>query len=133
MLIKEVTGEELQKSQKNSPEDSFSRSIVHYIWNDKELSLSVLYVRYFEEKLLEFIHFSYPELKDINPPSMISITFLLTDPHCLNKHRLYISTLEELIEPYLKLNSEQIRQLKDGLMSRQPFLLDVSWSKQPYS
>lgn len=71
-----------------------------YILNDKERTFSVLYVRYFEEVLLEITPFEgnpvcKVEEQDIYLRDIVAICCLVKENEHRMRKRLYLNTIEE--------------------------------------
>ena len=96
LIVKRCTGYELQKEKTNSPEDFFNRSEVTFVEDEKEHTLSVLYVRYFEESFEQYVPYSTNPLfnaegKDIYLKDIVALICLLNQSNRTKRKRIYIS------------------------------------------
>ena len=101
MIIKECSGYELEKAQKNTSEDFFNRSSVTYIEDGEEKTFQLLYLRYFDEIFSELTPYNQEPLfaaggKDIHFKDIVALVCLLNKPENKKRKRTYINTQEEL-------------------------------------
>ncbi|MGE6347553.1 hypothetical protein ACQKIY_24220 [Bacillus mycoides] len=100
MIIIGYAGYELEKAKPNTSEDFFNRSEVTYILNNQEKTLSVLYVRYFEEILQEITPFEgnpvyKVEEQDVYLRDIVAIACLVKDKELRAQKRLYLNEVTD--------------------------------------
>lgn len=100
VLIKSCLGYELEKEKSNTSEDFFNRSEVTFVEDNKEKTLAVLYVRFFEEKLNEFTPFLanpiyQEEGLDIHLMDIVALVLLIKNPGFRHRKRVYINNQNE--------------------------------------
>ncbi|HWO75814.1 MAG TPA: hypothetical protein VNM69_07905 [Bacillus sp. (in: firmicutes)] len=116
MDIVALSGVELEKALPNSPEDGFSRSIVTYIDNNKENTFQLLYVRYFEEIIIEELPYSgQPLFISGNTPCYIrdlaAWIYLMANPEAIGKKEVYLHDETPLVEAFRQTNWEQVEKM----------------------
>ncbi|UOY93519.1 hypothetical protein MUG87_05185 [Ectobacillus sp. JY-23] len=101
MQVKEIGGYELVKAQSNTSEDFFNRSFVTYVHNGEERTFFVLYLRYFEEQILQQADFSHMltfiKQYNLKLKETFALICLLKTPMLMERKRLYISTIDEFV------------------------------------
>ncbi|MDG4656049.1 hypothetical protein P6P90_01750 [Ectobacillus antri] len=101
MQVKEIGGYELVKAQSNTSEDFFNRSFVTYVHNDKERTFFVLYLRYFEEQILQQADFSHIlvliKQYNLRLKETFALICLLKTSMLIERKRLYITTIDEFV------------------------------------
>ncbi|PGS47563.1 hypothetical protein [Bacillus sp. AFS041924] len=101
MLIYNSHGYELVKAQPNTSEDFFNRSEVEYEYNGQKIVTSVLYVRFFEEKLsevseLNLTSFNSEELVDFR--DVVALALIIKNPDYRGRKRIYINELDQFVK-----------------------------------
>lgn len=113
MFIYNCHGYELEKAQPNTSEDFFNRSEVVYEYNGGRYETSVLYVRYFEEKL--------PEISDIKPTTfydngedsvefrdLVALAFIIKNPAYRGRKRIYINEIDQFVKELEGVDFDQL-------------------------
>ncbi|WLD91878.1 hypothetical protein [Alkalihalobacillus sp. AL-G] len=117
MIITSCKGQELEKSQSNSPEDFFNRSVVTYkVKAGKERSFSLLYLRYFEEKIAELTPFNEDPIFEINNQpvhlrDVIGLIALNKHPEYEERHRVYINEENQFADLFKGIEADEIQQM----------------------
>ncbi|WP_071435525.1 hypothetical protein [Bacillus kwashiorkori] len=112
MKIVKYYGYEMEKETKTSFQDYFNESIVEYIEDFQKKTLSVTYLRFFEENILQFTPFETNPLFSVGdqPIFLYDIVALvaLQIPEYKNRKRLFINNEAEFSELFTNCNKEQI-------------------------
>ncbi|MGM7701733.1 hypothetical protein ACSVDE_08375 [Pseudalkalibacillus sp. Hm43] len=114
MIIHSISGEELEKSKSNSPEEFFTRSEVTFSGEDgKSKTLAVLYVRFFDEKMSEWSPFESDPIFDVKGKSIhmrdvVALIALHKNPDFQHRHRVYINEEEAFAALFKGLDAETI-------------------------
>ncbi|PEJ53716.1 MULTISPECIES: hypothetical protein [unclassified Bacillus (in: firmicutes)] len=100
MLIYNCHGYELVKAQPNTSEDFFNRSEVEYEYNGQKIVTSVLYVRFFEEKLSEFSALETTRLFEnenlsVDFCDIVALALIIKNPDYRGRKRIYINELDQ--------------------------------------
>ncbi|MFB7141019.1 hypothetical protein ACFCYN_15315 [Gottfriedia sp. NPDC056225] len=100
MLIYNCHGYELVKAQPNTSEDFFNRSEVEYEYNGQKIVTSVLYVRFFEEKLSEFSALEATRLFEnenlsVDFRDIVALALIIKNPDYRGRKRIYINELDQ--------------------------------------
>ncbi|HEU5138964.1 MAG TPA: hypothetical protein VFT51_03250 [Bacillales bacterium] len=122
MLIKKCEGVELEKSSPTSPEDAFNRSIVTFEAEGKERTFHLLYLRFFEDHLVEFLPFQQDPLfkvgdREVTIKDVAALAALIHNPSYLQRKRVYINEPEPFIAFYQNLHFDEIRNVFESLQS----------------
>ncbi|MFD1018544.1 hypothetical protein [Thalassobacillus hwangdonensis] len=129
MEIRASHGEELTKSQAASPEEFFNRSEVVYFDKGQEHSLELLYLRYFDERMNEFMPYeenpimSFGETK-IDVKDVAALVALIKNPRYKHKRKIYINDYDEYAELYANINWESLQQMLLKLSDGKPYELE---------
>ncbi|MGM9985990.1 MAG: hypothetical protein ACI35O_02060 [Bacillaceae bacterium] len=119
MKVQACKGYELQKTLSNTSEDYFNRSEVTYEVDGVTKTLSVLYLRYFEEKLDELTPFKEGIVctcngKDVHFKDVFALICLLKNKKLINQRKLYLGSMEEIKEYIEDMNqAELVAKIKD--------------------
>lgn len=121
MLIKEIKGYELEKAQPNTSEDFFNRSEVTFIDQGVEKTFYLLYVRYFDEILNEFVPFESDPLftideKPIYFKDVIGLICMLKDTTLKNRKRVYINDKKDLINYCKGIDPDKLKEIVGQIM-----------------
>ncbi|SEA59774.1 hypothetical protein SAMN05421743_10657 [Thalassobacillus cyri] len=115
MEIKSSKGVELVKDKSNSPEEFFNRSELVYEDKGREQKFSVLYLRYFDEKLHEFTPFTENPVmifgdNEIMLKDLVAFIALVKNPGYKHRRKMYINEYEEYKELFSGVNWEAVKQ-----------------------
>ncbi|NSL50468.1 hypothetical protein [Calidifontibacillus erzurumensis] len=121
MLIKEIKGYELEKAQPNTSEDFFNRSEVTFIDQGVEKTFYLLYVRYFDEILNEFVPFESDPLftideKPIYFKDVIGLICMLKDTTLKKRKRVYINEKKDLINYCKGIDPDKLKEIVGQIM-----------------
>ncbi|WP_349407620.1 hypothetical protein [Pseudalkalibacillus sp. SCS-8] len=131
MIITSFEGEVLEKSKSNSPEEFFNRSTVHYkVDKGRIKTLSVLYVRYFEEKMAELTPFEADPIfevdgKDIHLREVIAIQALINRPELQERTRVYINEESDFATLFDGVDIEALKNIVKTIHSNGEATLSV--------
>jgi hypothetical protein len=123
VIIQSIAGEELEKSKSNSPEDFFTRSSVTFIaGKEQEKTLSVLYLRFFEEKLSDLTPFDSDPLFDVNGRTIhfreiVALVSLMNQPKFQDRHRIYINEEEDFTALFKGTKADELKKMVTTLLS----------------
>lgn len=128
MLIKECKGFELEKEKSNTSEDFFNRSEVTFIEGGEERTLSVLYVRYFDEFVHEFTPYKEGSIMEevdsgITFKDIVALVCLLKNPGLRNRKRLYINSKHEFASYFQDINFSKLPEVFHALKTKQGYEL----------
>lgn len=120
MLIKQCHGYELEKEQSNTSEDFFNRSEITFVEEDKERTLHVLYVRYFDELISKFTPYEADPIfnvgeRDVYIRDIVALACLLTNPGYRHRKRVYINNQEEYADLFNGLEFGKLHEIFEGL------------------
>jgi hypothetical protein len=126
MLIKQCVGYELEKEKSNTSEDFFNRSEVTFLEDDKEKTLHVLYVRYFDEMLETITPFKSDPVfkagsKDVFLRDVVALAALLKNPGYRHRKRVYINIQKEFAELFKGLEVSKLPEIVAGVEQRGAF------------
>lgn len=119
MIINSISSEELEKSKSNSPEEFFNRSEVTYTdEKGKSKTLSVLYVRFFDEKVSEYTPYDSDPLFEVNGRpiyvrDVVAMLALQKHPEYQSRHRVYINEEESFASLF---EGMDISELEEKIM-----------------
>ncbi|MBM7552412.1 hypothetical protein [Thalassobacillus pellis] len=123
MEIRVSKGVELEKTLKNSPEDFFNRSDIVYEDKGTERKFSLLYLRYFDEKVHEFTPFesnpimTYGDV-DVELKDVAAFIAFIKNPGYKHRKKVYINEYEDYKKLFSDVNWEAVKQaylkLSDG-------------------
>ncbi|WP_374723448.1 hypothetical protein [Calidifontibacillus erzurumensis] len=121
MLIKEIKGYELEKAQPNTSEDFFNRSEVTFLDQGVEKTFYLLYVRYFDEILNEFVPFESDPLftideKPIYFKDVIGLICMLKDTTLKKRKRVYINEKKDLINYCKGIDPDKLKEIVGQIM-----------------
>ncbi|QFK71859.1 hypothetical protein F7984_11770 [Pradoshia sp. D12] len=115
MKILSCIGYELEKEKPNSPEDFFNRSTVTYKQNGKIKEFQVIYLRYFEEVLLEQEGEWVSEVQELltgyTLKDIIALLCLLQNSHFHARKRVYINSEAIFLTIFKDLPYAQIKEI----------------------
>lgn len=122
MDILKVNGYELVKEKSNTSEDYFNRSEVTFIENGEERTLSVLYVRYFEEKVSEVTSYNSDSIFQINNldvsfKEIFALICLLKNSRFQQRKRVYINNQLEFNQLLQETDFEQVRLILETIQT----------------
>jgi len=100
MRIASFYGIEMEKEMKTSFQDYFNESIVTYIKEGTEHTLSVVYLRYFEENITQFTNFQENPIcifkdREIFLCDIVGLVYLVKNYKKSNRKRIFISDGQE--------------------------------------
>lgn len=106
-------GYELEKALPNTSEDYFNRSEVIYEVNGEVRTLSVLYLRYFEERMEDLTLFKNGIVcicngKEVLFKEVFALICLLKNPLLMTQRRLYLADMEEIRSYATHVNIEEL-------------------------
>ncbi len=121
MIITSIAGKELEKSKSNSPEEFFNRSEVTFLDGKSEKTLTVLYVRYFDEKISEFSSFKTEELFEvegrlIHLREAVALLALQAYPEYAKRHRVYINDEVQFASLFKGKEPEALKKMVKNIM-----------------
>jgi hypothetical protein len=116
MKILKLKGYELEKSKSNTPEEFFNRSEIVYLDGREEKTFSVLYLRYFEEKIAEFTPFENDpifttESSDVYFRDVAAFVCLINNPDFKKRRRVYMNSFEEFSTCFQNINYEKVKSI----------------------
>ncbi|MDZ5471147.1 hypothetical protein SM124_05260 (plasmid) [Bacillus sp. 31A1R] len=128
MLVKVCKGFELEKEKPNTSEDFFNRSEVTFEEDGVEKTLSVLYVRFFEEKMNEFTPYEEnPIIQDGSKPvelkDIVALVCLIKNPGLRHRKRIYINSQVEFASYFKGIDYSKLETLLKSLESNHSFKL----------
>jgi hypothetical protein len=135
VLIKSCIGYELEKEKSNTSEDFFNRSEVTFVEDNKEKTLTILYVRFFEEKLNDFTPFSanpiyQEEGLEIHLMDVVALVLLIKNPGFRHRKRVYINNQNEFAAYFQDIDFEKIidvvKKVKQKQACQLPSLLEFT-------
>lgn len=120
MKIISCHGYELEKEKPNTSEDFFNRSEVKIEENGKETVFRVLYLRYFEEQLYEFIPFQENPIytvgsRNVELKDIVALACILKNPDYQNRKQVYINNSDDFTNCLEGLNFEAVFSVFDEL------------------
>ena len=120
MEILSCIGYELLKEKPNSPEDFFNRSIVTYKHNGKIKEFQVIYIRYFEEVLLQTENEEISQIKelltvDYTLKDIIALLTLLQNPGFQERKRVYINSESTFLAIFKNIRFTQIKEILNNM------------------
>lgn len=115
MKIITCAGYELTKEKSNSPEDLFSRSVVKYRDGGRIKELQVLYVRYFEELLMERAAQQTVEFLTRYPvKDCLALLYVLKNKGFLSMKKVYINTESDFFNIFEDLDIHGVERILEG-------------------
>ncbi|MBD1378668.1 hypothetical protein [Metabacillus arenae] len=116
MIVKHYQGIELVKERSNSPEEFFNLSQVTYEEKQVLKTFSVLYLRYFEEKLIEEKpDFQKSIIEDFSEKGtfkdLFALTILANNGKFTTRKRLYINDYDEFLAYVTEMNLKEVKML----------------------
>lgn len=115
MKIITCAGYELTKEKPNSPEDLFNRSVVKYENGGRIQELQVLYVRYFEELLMERIAPETAEFLARYPvKDCLAFLYVLKNKGFLPMKKVYINTESDFFDIFEDLDIQAVKRIFEG-------------------
>ncbi|MBD8070311.1 hypothetical protein [Bacillus sp. PS06] len=126
MKIIECKGYELEKARSNTSEDFFNRSEVVYLDQNEEKTFHLLYVRYFDELLINAIPYDSETLftvgsREVTIKDIVGLVCLLSNPSFRSRKRVYINTIEELLAYFKDVNYVRLTELFHSLENKQTY------------
>ncbi|OZM57149.1 hypothetical protein CIB95_06680 [Lottiidibacillus patelloidae] len=120
MIIKKISGYELEKELPNTSEDFFNRSLVTYERDGEEETFHLLYVRFFEENMKETTPFEKNPLFTIGEreyllADIVALVALLKDEETKNRKRIYINEENEFKKLFNNINIDYIKEIATSL------------------
>lgn len=130
LIIKECKGYELVKELPNTSEDYFNKSEVHYVVEGKEQSLTILYVRFFEEQMAEYVPYKENPLFQVGSRSvelkdLVALVCLMKNSSYINRKRVYINSQQEFAALFQKIDFEKLKTIFQALEDQQSFTLEA--------
>ncbi|WP_078545976.1 hypothetical protein [Litchfieldia alkalitelluris] len=131
MKLNQCMGYELEKAQSNTSEDFFNQSEVIFTDQGEEKTFHLLYVRYFDEQLLEVIPFDQEPLftsgdRSVTIKDIVGLICLLSNPSFRKRKRVYINSVDELISYFKGFNYNMLQDLFEKLGNNQPYTINPS-------
>ncbi|MCF6137631.1 hypothetical protein [Pseudalkalibacillus berkeleyi] len=116
MKVTAIASEELEKSKSNSPEEFFSRSDVTFEDEGKHKTLSVLYVRYFDEQLLEQTSIQSNPVFEVNGKGMyirdlVALLALKKNPEYRKRYRVYINEEDQFLSLFESVEQSALEEM----------------------
>lgn len=116
MKVTAIASEELEKSKSNSPEEFFSRSDVTFEDEGKQKTLSVLYVRYFDDQVLEQTSIQSNPVFEVSGKEMyirdlVALLALKKNPEYRKRHRVYINEEDQLLSLFENIEQSVIENM----------------------
>ena len=119
MEILSCIGYELEKEKPNSPEDFFNRSIVTYRHNGRIKEFQVIYIRYFEEVLLQKENEEISQIKDLltdyTLKDIIALLYLLKNTCFQERKRVYINSEATFLPIFENLPFIQVKEILNNM------------------
>ncbi len=119
MEILSCIGYELEKEKPNSPEDFFNRSIVTYRQNGKTKEFQVIYLRYFEEILLEqedeMVSMVRELLDDYTVKDIVALLCIMQNSSFQERKRVYINSETLFLSIFKNIPFIQIKEILNKL------------------
>ncbi|WP_181349987.1 hypothetical protein [Thalassobacillus sp. CUG 92003] len=133
MEIVAIHGEQLEKSQKNSPEDFFNRSEVRYVDKGKEHKLNVVYVAYFDSKMSECTPFNEDVVYESDGVTfamkdVFALIALIKKPEYKHRQRVYVSEWEEYKDYLDHMNWTEIEHVCSVLAAKETYVIESTLS-----
>lgn len=122
MLLKKCEGVQLEKSSPTSPEDSFNRSMVTYETGGRERTFHVLYLRFFEDNMNEFIPFEADPLftignRDVCLKDIVALCAIVQHPDYQQRKRLYVHKKETFVGLFSNVDFDELKNVFSVLES----------------
>jgi hypothetical protein len=129
MQIIECKGYELEKAQPNTSEDFFNRSEVTFVEEGEQKTFHLLYVRYFDEVILQFTPFAKDPIFNVNGvdvyfKDIVAIVCLLKNPRFRSRKRVYINSQKEFSLYFEGINFEKLKELFEQIHSNGSYKLN---------
>ncbi|WP_455661272.1 hypothetical protein [Pradoshia sp.] len=108
-------GYELTKEKSNSPEDLFNRSVVKFREGSHVKELQILYLRYFEELLMERLSpasadfFTRHKVKDC-----LALLYAMKNEGFLPMKKVYINTESDFLNIFENLDIHEVERILEG-------------------
>jgi hypothetical protein len=123
MLIKEISGYELEKELPNTSEDFFNRSIVKYESNGEEVTFHLLYVRFFEENMKETTPFQNNPIFTIGERAysladIVALVALLKGEENHNRKRVYINEEHQFRDLFSNVDIDYIKEIATAIQNK---------------
>lgn len=120
LFIKECKGYELEKALPNTSEDFFNRSEVTFLEDGNERTLSVLYVRYFEELKNEFTPFDQDPVFELGSTSVsfkdiVGVVCLMSHQSFKDRKRVYIHSQQEFASYFKDVDYDKLKIIFQSL------------------
>lgn len=115
MKIISYAGYELTKERPNSPEDLFNRSVVKYKIGGQVKELQILYLRYFEELLMER---TAPPIADFlarhQVKDCLAVIYTLKNKGFQSIKKVYINTESDFLKLFEDLDIHEMERILEG-------------------
>jgi hypothetical protein len=126
MIIKEISGYELEKELPNTSEDFFNRSLVKFERDGEEETFHLLYVRFFEENMNETTPFEQNPIFTIGDrefllADIVALVAFLKDEETKNRKRIYINEEKEFKKLFNDINIEYMKEIATALQQSGSF------------
>ena len=127
MEILSCIGYELEKEKPNSPEDFFNRSVVTYKHQGRVKEFQVIYLRYFEEVLLEQEKVDASQIKELQWLSTYTLKDLVALLYCLQhsrfqeRKRVYINSETQFLSLFKNIPFDQVKEILNKMEKIQKF------------
>jgi hypothetical protein len=139
MIIKSCEGFELEKESKQSPEDSFTRSVVTFELNGREKRFYLLYLNIFGGKIDDLTPFDSEPLftvgnRDVAFKDIAALVFLIQNPGFQQRKRVYIHDEKEFKSYFEGINFEKLKDIFETLEKNGSFEFksSIPFLKQPH-
>lgn len=138
MLIKACTGDNLEKTSKTSPEDSFTRSTVTFDSEDKERTFHLVYVRFFAEKMNTFTPFEEDPIftvsnRKVNFRDIAALVALIQNPDYRQRKRVYMNEETAFKALFADIDYKEVKKVFENLEAQgtYEFQSSIPFLKQP--
>jgi hypothetical protein len=126
MIIKEISGYELEKELPNTSEDFFNRSLVKFERDGEEETFHLLYVRFFEENMNETTPFEKNPIFTIGDrefllADIVALVAFLKDEETKNRKRIYINEEKEFKKLFNDINIDYMKEIATALQQSGSF------------
>lgn len=128
MFIKDCRGYELEKARPNTSEDFFNKSAVSFEESGKRNIFTVLFVRYFEERMSDFTPFKENPIfqvgsRKVEFKDIVALVFLLKNSEFKRRKRVYVNSLEEFSSYFQGMDYELVKVVFQSLEDKKGYEL----------
>jgi hypothetical protein len=120
LFIKDCKGYELEKAKPNTSEDFFNKSEVTFEDNGQTSTFTVLYVRYFDEIMSDFVPFSQDPIFQVNSrpvhfKDIVALVCLMKEPKYRQRKKVYINSQKDFAALFQNINFEKVKSIFQSL------------------